>query len=201
MNATPRKLEGDQIFRTLQLHTPEQVCLSSLSEQLSTLKIKTCDDEEFSFKRSADLLTVEGSPIMQNVSKRLDSNPTPVRTMQNICDVGDEKSTGKCISPLLSSFSDIIVSKTPQEFLSDTETKNMSPDQQQQHHRKVLVIHSGSNNDHQTGLHQENARRTDLLCGSDGCLRRNLPVLKSHVELKSGAAIPCVPLSDLLRCC
>jgi hypothetical protein len=37
--------------------------------------------------------------------------------------------------------------------------------------RKVLVISSGSD-EHDTGEHQENALRTALLCGPEGCLRR-----------------------------
>lgn len=75
----------------------------------------------------------------------------------------------------------------------------------QQAQKKVLVICSnshlgsdgGGDEDHNTGMHQENARRTELLVGADGCLRRKA-LSDSMVWAPPVKYFP-APMSDLLR--
>jgi acetoin utilization deacetylase AcuC-like enzyme len=62
--------------------------------------------------------------------------------------------------------------------------------------RKVLCISSGSD-DHNTGEHQENALRTALLCGVDGCLRR--PQLDESIVWVDENLVKPAPIADLLR--
>lgn len=88
-------------------------------------------------KRTADVLTIEGSPVsVKYWSKRQDTQPTPRAKhhsfFHGISGHGHNNNTGP---------------------------------------RRVLVLTAGSD-DHDTGAHQENALRTSLLCGPDGCLRR-----------------------------
>jgi len=71
--------------------------------------------------------------------------------------------------------------------------------------KKVFVICSnsysgsdgGGGNDHNTGAHQENARRTELLAGSDGCLRRQ--ALHANMLWAPPVKHFPAPMSDLLR--
>ncbi len=58
-------------------------------------------------------------------------------------------------------------------------------------------IDCGDDDDHNTGIHQENARRTELLVGSDGCLRR-AALCKSISWAPPASHFP-APIIDLLR--
>lgn len=61
----------------------------------------------------------------------------------------------------------------------------------------LTVIFSGSD-EHNTGDHQENSRRTKLLVGEqEGCLRR--ASLQSHIHWIDADTIAAPPLTDLLR--
>lgn len=61
----------------------------------------------------------------------------------------------------------------------------------------LTVIVSGSD-EHETGEHQENARRTQLLVGAqEGCLRR--PALAPHIHWIDASKIAPPPITDLLR--
>ena len=60
----------------------------------------------------------------------------------------------------------------------------------------MLVITSGKD-EHNTGEHQENALRTALLCGPDGCLRRE--PLRSRLTWISDDLVSPASLVDLLR--
>lgn len=127
-----------------------------LMETFSGMKI---NNQAGALKRSADLMTVEGSPV--NLTKRIDMNQTP-NTKFLQCPFSrrvlqEEEST--------LDQSSVVVLR------NDATVKTLSPKGCTLHPRKVLVISSVSD-DHDTGNHQENALRTALLCGSNGCLRR-----------------------------
>ena len=148
------------------------------------------DLEHMSLKRrSIDRLSVEGSPISNPESKRLDISKTP---SDKGIDPLWSASTGKATPQLIlrikrgkKSENDII--RTP------LQKENLNVGNQ------VLIIPSIGNDDHLTGDgHQENALRTSLLCGPKGCLRReNLE--DSLVWAPEGQEYT-ASISDLLRC-
>jgi hypothetical protein len=115
-------------------------------------------------KRSADLMTVEGTPI--NLTKRIDLHSTPNIRLPSPVD----KQKSQFVSTVADGedFS-ALNSLCPQGCSAVTLTSAL----QSTHPRKVLIVTAGSD-DHNTGDHQENALRTELLCGPDGCLRRGL---------------------------
>ena len=166
MNFTPKKSSTsapDQLLQTPKAVSSDRLSTGSnddcnvLLETFSGMKINNASG---ALKRSADLMTVEGSPI--NVMKRMDSNPTP-----------NAKSLVTAYS--ISSFAGVgeLLNQTCDNNLKgDTTRTVVLADAQPKHPRKVYVISSGSDS-HDTGNHQENALRTSLLCGADGCLRRH----------------------------
>ena len=97
-------------------------------------------------KRSSDRLTVEGSPIC-SYTKRMDLSDTPAPS--------------RFLSDRLSGVED-----------SDVASSSIDSYERVILQQKVLVF-SSSTDEHDTGNHQENALRTSLLCGEDGCLRRD----------------------------
>ena len=127
-----------------------------LMETFSGMKI---NNQAGALKRSADLMTVEGSPV--NLTKRIDMNQTPhAKFLLTSClqasFVGEEIIVG---------VNNAIASKDSAAMkIASVTGPVLRP-------RKVLIISSVSD-DHDTGNHQENALRTALLCGSNGCLRR-----------------------------
>lgn len=61
-----------------------------------------------------------------------------------------------------------------------------------------LKVICSASDDHNTGEHQENARRTALLCGlQEGCLRR--AAVASNITWIESKDIPMPPITDLLR--
>jgi hypothetical protein len=60
-----------------------------------------------------------------------------------------------------------------------------------------LLVFSSASDDHDTGNHQENALRTALLCGQQGCLRR--PLINSHIQWMDCDHLSVPPIADLLR--
>jgi hypothetical protein len=111
-------------------------------------------------KRTADLMTIEGTPV--NLTKRMDLNPTPNAKFQSI---------HPPTLPIFTASNDGNEECTRKNS-AVTNVKIMPQGLQVPSPRKVLVISSGSD-DHNTGEHQENALRTALLCGTNGCLRRD----------------------------
>ena len=179
MDLTPTK---SSITRTEHLmQTPE----STNSERLTYGNNEDCHVlmETFSgmkicnaagtLKRSADLMTVEGTPV--NLTKRIDMNPTPNTKLL----------PSGCSTP----YSTAIKLEThhcdDEEDLVDA-TNTLSRKGSVPYPRRVLVISSGTD-DHNTGDHQENALRTALLCGTNGCLRRaQLGKIASNIRGKTG---------------
>lgn len=128
-----------------------------LMETFSGMKI---NNHAGALKRSADLMTVEGSPV--NLTKRIDMNQTPnAKFLLSSC--SEAAFVGEAI----------VVSANNAIALKDSAImKVASLTGSVQSPRKVLIISSVSD-DHDTGNHQENALRTALLCGTNGCLRRD----------------------------
>lgn len=124
-------------------------------------------------KRLADNDTVEGSPVNVSRFKRQDLHPTP----QKFSSIDQPATIG------LSSCPSNVTKRSPHASLKTTQ-------------RKLLVICSASE-EHNTGDHQENALRTALLCGPEGCLRR--PELKECIEWINSDNLTAAPLTDLLR--
>lgn len=121
-------------------------------------------------KRSADLMTVEGTPI--NLTKRIDLHATP--------DVRLLSSAEQQYSRILSTIADDDDFRAiGNHCLPTCSTVTMAPAMHSNRPRKVLIISAGTD-DHNTGDHQENALRTELLCGPNGCLRRGLLGMQEH---------------------
>lgn len=121
-------------------------------------------------KRLADNYTIEGSPVNAGRFKRQDLHPTPL----------------KIEGPVMrdaASFPPHAVNQTPTVAARDV-------------NKKLLVICSASE-EHNTGDHQENALRTALLCGPEGCLRR--PELAGSIDWINSDNLSPAPLTDLLR--
>eukprot|EP01038_Epipyxis_sp_PR26KG_P007318 gene7318-9972_t len=121
-------------------------------------------------KRTIDRRTIEGSPVVESFSKRIDLHPTPIQLSKSVP---------------LNSISNLteIPSKTEQIY-------------NRANNNKVKVICSSSDG-HETGEHQENALRTSLLCGKNGCLRR--VSLQNNIDWIEADCINPASLTDLLK--
>ena len=165
MDLTPKKAINNVNNHVMQTPDSKRSGISSvgrdddcdyLMETFSGMKI---NNQAGALKRSADLMTVEGSPV--NLTKRIDMNQTPhAKFLLTSClqasFVGEEIIVG---------VNNAIASKDSAAMkIASVTGPVLRP-------RKVLIISSVSD-DHDTGNHQENALRTALLCGSNGCLRR-----------------------------
>ena len=128
-------------------------------------------------KRSSHLITVEGSPMVFSLKKRLDSNPTPIRISQPLGECGMmQQKLGSGLQPL-------------SKFECSREESDSST-------LKVLVISTESDH-HETGDHQESVLRTRLLSGNSGCLRR--PQLQSSLIWENDTEVTPIAIADLLR--
>ena len=125
-------------------------------------------------KRLMEQSTAEGSPVNVN-PKRLDLQPTPKLSISN---------TGQ--APPAGFNAGTVAYKATKPSTADNSSDI----------KEVIVLCSASEG-HDTGDHQENALRTALLCGSDGCLRR--PALEAHMKFVSSDSIDPAPLADLMR--
>jgi hypothetical protein len=133
-------------------------------------------------KRSADYSTIEGSPVNDIRYKRQDIHPTPYKAE-------DALTSQQWATTSLQQFSVPGVTEKAQ-VLANVDSCNGK--------EKLLVICSASE-EHNTGDHQENALRTALLCGKDGCLRR--PELSDRIRWIDSDNLTGAPLTDLLRYC
>jgi len=125
-------------------------------------------------KRGPDALTIEGSPMNSNRTfKRVDLNPTPSRA--------------------ITAYDSRIIRSTT---IDDVTDKIYVSSNASRTGPELLVICSSSD-EHDNGDHQENALRTSLLSGVDGCLRR--PELRDSVVFRDADLLSPPPLADLLR--
>ena len=147
--------------------------------------------EEEDSKRPLDYYgrsTVEGSPVLNSPSaKRLDTSATPFLDSKPTSIVSASGAALKewSSAQAVSSGSSCSDSSSSGKKGGDT--------------HRVLIVSSGADDEHDTGVHQENALRTTLLVGPSGCLRR----ASLQGNLLWSAAASCdsqpAPLSDLVR--
>ena len=142
--------------------------------------------EEEDSKRPLDYhsrSTVEGSPVLNSPSaKRLDTSATPFL---------DSKPTS-IVSASGAALKEWSCAQAVSSGSSSSGKKGGDT-------HRVLIVSSGADDEHDTGVHQENALRTTLLVGPSGCLRR----ASLQGSLLWSAAASCdsqpAPLSDLMR--
>ena len=137
------------------------------------------------FKRSADRMTVEGSPICNSAAH---SN-APAG------DISSSEEDGEDLGPAVHAVKRIDLNPTPVRKPDSLNAANTGKSDVVRIHN-LLVISSGSD-DHNTGDHQENALRTALLAGENGCLRRE--PLRPYVTWLEPEAVAPAPIADLLR--
>ena len=168
----------------------ENVNINDLEMTFSGMKLK---ERDMSIINCKD--TVEGSPLVLKISK-------DYITKQNYNLI---RSTTPSLEESLSSTSPaakkIDLNPTPsRNDLESTSYGSLSNNilicSNFENNKKVYVLSSGSD-EHDTGNHQENARRTALLCGDNGCLRRS--PLENHIEWGNSDSVKLAPLADILR--
>ena len=174
-NRTPVKtVVQDDNMVTSGITTPQQPHRDDSTEDDLTVCFSEMKVSQGGFyKRFAESDTIEGSPVNALRFKKQDLRPTPYKFDNNEDDD----------VPQLSSVIHRNSISTKNETL-----KSDTP--------KLLVICSASE-EHNTGDHQENALRTALLCGPDGCLRR--PELNEHIQWINSDHLRPAPMVDLLR--
>jgi hypothetical protein len=172
-------------------------------------------------KRCADLMTIEGTPI--NTSKRFDLNPTPTSSgfpgnseQSEYSYAADRLTEHAATSPVRSrpmfvdniTYSDIATTTQSKDTILQaaffpSHSSKRPPDDSRETpsrlrvSRPILVVVTPESDQHDTGDHQENALRTALLGGPEGCLRR--PHLVDSIVWAPVVAIQPAPLTDLLR--
>jgi hypothetical protein len=156
-----------------ELNTPpthdDEISVGGLTDTFSGL------DLAIALKRSASIMTVEGTPI--NDSKRFNFNATPA---------------GKLVADNLLNF------HLPSSFSSEYQPPtSATPQNQISKPQLVRVVVTPESDQHDTGDHQENALRTALLSGPEGCLRRD--ALKQYLHWSQTEQSAAAPISDLLR--
>lgn len=162
----------------------ENVNLNDLEMTFSGLKIKDVNSKD----------TVEGSPLLLKLSSKYLSSyieRSSIQVIDSNENIDSSPVSSKiCLNPTPSR-NDIIANNSYGltnniNVLNDNKTNT----------KKVYVLSAGSD-EHDTGNHQENARRTELLCGKNGCLRRI--ALQNHVEWGNSDNVKLAPLADILR--
>lgn len=187
-----------------------------LIESLSAMKINHGKEQEVhefddleplgrAKRHFSERFTVEGSPFISGADlKRRDVLPTPAKVSFNIDPIAEEVPRLGALSdiPVLSPLAVATVSvtlegtNTPVTSTAATPISSVPSTSKDMDKRKVLVICSASD-EHDTGNHQENALRTALLCGPEGCLRR--PALADFMEWIDTDKLSSPPVTDLLR--
>lgn len=183
MEQTPIKSEGLLYQYSDSTQTPESSSSSRKNEEddlihtLSGMKIEstnyTVDVPLLKTKRTFDHRTIEGSPYVTNIPKKLDIHPTPAK------------------DHFLQTHSASLNLTSPPPP-PPPPTPILEADGQYS-----LLIFSSASDDHDTGEHQENALRTALLSGENGCLRR--AVVKDWMEWIDCNSLPLPSIVDLLR--
>ena len=159
----PRDRDRDLIEEKVEYSLTEPSSIESKNDETTTR----------AFKRSAELYTIEGSPINPGRSnnKRLDLHRTPVFSPNALKSIKE--------SP----------QKEYDKYINLTNC--------------VAILSSVDDSTaHDTGDNQENALRTQLLCGINGCLRRPELDNKCHILDCDSSSSPyrkVAPLADLLR--
>lgn len=203
-------LKSEQMINDNAMQTPEKTNKHRVSfnnasddcnilmETFSGMKINNLAG---TLKRAADLMTVEGTPV--NITKRIDLNLTPNLKLQSMyplepSDCSLSSDSRKVIDDTRND-NDMNVNSDTNKNVNNNRNhcdRNSFQNNISETARKVLCISSGSD-DHDTGEHQENALRTALICGVNGCLRR--PQLDESIVWVDGNLVKPAPIADLLR--
>lgn len=193
VKTTPvRESKNHPSVASMDIQSPEPTEIDSLVGSMSNVKIDPSQDEHLREDTVGDLPwgglgavkrinreSIEGSPFI--LKKRSNTQTTPI-AFQAYRDAYIAEKSLTPVPALQPPRTDPIFSTNPTVPLT--------------------VIVSGSD-EHNTGDHQENSRRTKLLVGNDeGCLRR--APLHPYVHWIDGDSIAAPPITDLLRyvrCC
>ena len=149
--------------------------------------------------------TIEGSPLVLRLSKHIinttTSNNNNITTTSN--NNNNNSNIIRSTTPLLDESpvaKKIDLNQTPSrnDLISSLSSSSLSYNINNTiyNNKKVYILSSGSD-EHDTGNHQENARRTALLCGDNGCLRRY--PLQNYIEWGNTDNVKLAPLTDILR--
>jgi acetoin utilization deacetylase AcuC-like enzyme len=186
--------------------TPKQseILVEDLERNFTGMKLQLHNPK----RRSEERSTIEGTPVsMKNIEdnnindvdnieynhqpKRLDLHPTPIRVSSNSNLENDLEDDNNLIKHVTNNFFN-----TNDDEVIPMEVKNEN-EVISKYEGNILVISSGSDA-HDTGEHQENALRTALLCGSNGCLRRD-GINNNIIWLNEDNNLIEAPITDLLR--
>lgn len=166
-------------------------------------------------RASSDRDSIEGSPVMHPPEKRIDLAKTPILVKGSRENLGSPqplilklKMTKRTSNPHNQEFSKIFPQspaiKSEGSTDEDASFVTCVLDDKEEEiggEKQCLIINSsgGTENQHDTGDHQENALRTTLLCDDQvGCLRRKL---LEELVVWADEGVDCkAPLTDLLRC-
>jgi hypothetical protein len=188
VKTTPvRESKGNQSDPNMDIQSPEPADIDSLVGSMSNVKIDPSHEDHLREDTVGDLPlgglgavkrinreSIEGSPFI--LKKRSNTQTTPIAFQA----YRDAYIADKAVTPIPK----LQPPRTDPIFSTNASVP-------------LTVIMSGSD-EHNTGDHQENSRRTKLLVGNDeGCLRR--APLQPYVHWIDGDSIAAPPISDLLR--
>lgn len=156
---------------------------AAMSNTSSKLKLINTPQSELilRIRRPHGQVPAGSNPIISStpIKKEDESNPTHDNYCRTPGSAASMKSMGATSLPL----------SLPESYCQDSVSPKPSP---------VLIISSTcAQEEHDTGKHQENALRTALLVGADGCLRRE--ALKSSLVWAPTTEFAPAPIADLVR--
>lgn len=151
---------------------------AGLVGSLSTMKIDNPDHNDADYLNE----THEDAPLVIKLKRSYDH-----QTIEGTPCNPDSKRFDHGITPARENF----IAKSVPLNLNSIELQSKRTEGE-----KVLVICSASD-EHDTGEHQENARRTALLSGEHGCLRR--PGVNDNMVWVPADNLPLPAIADLLR--
>lgn len=168
----------------------ENVNIEDIAMTFSGMKLKDINSV------MNDRSTIEGSPLVLRISREYicKQNPNIIRSTIPTIDESLSSSSSPAAKKV-----DLNPTPSRNDLVSTAYSSinnNININNDNVKNKKVFVLSSGSD-EHDTGNHQENARRTALLCGDNGCLRR-LP-LKNYIEWGDSDNVKLAPLADILR--
>lgn len=159
-----------------QKRIPSSETVEQVTRDLSHLEVQSFEVTRGAYlKRNKETLTIEGSPLVK--TKRRDMRPTPVAY----------RGGGR---------TELQQQQEQQKQRHGAEQQQTLPPPPPQQGRVVQIL-SFQSQDHDTKDHQENVRRTLLLSGPKGCLRR--PEVSSFLQWIDDSRVPPIQLTDLLR--
>lgn len=157
--------------------------VDEVTKDLSHLEVQSFEVTRGAYlKRNKETLTIEGSPLVK--AKKRDTRPTPVAYRE-------EAEQQDSILEAKNSRQ-----QQHQRQKHGTQKATQSSQDEAQKSRVVQIL-SCQSQDHDTKDHQENVRRTLLLSGPKGCLRR--PEVSPYLQWIDDSRVPPIQFADLLR--